>query len=180
MINGDIQTSKIAKVFPIFKNLTLALLGSFLIAISAYISIPLPPYIPFTLETLTVLVVGIVYGKRLGTLSVLSLITLGMMGFPVFHGGNFWTVSLTIGYILGFIPAVYLAGVAKEYQLSGATGRALCTLFLADSCTFIGGVAILSLFFGFSKAVTVGFFPFIFGDISKVLIAYLFMRHLCR
>lgn len=179
MMNSDIQTSKAAGLFPIFKNISRILLGSFLIAASAYISIPLP-YIPFTLQTLAVLTVGILYGKHLGVASVFSLIALGMMGFPVFHGANFWTVSLTIGYILGFIPAVYLAGVAKEYQTSGASGRALCTLFLADSCMFIGGIAVLSLFLGFSKAVTVGLFPFIFGDISKVLMAYLLMRRLCR
>ena len=95
-----------------------------LIVVGAFIKIdiPLPLYtMHFTLQWLFVLLAGFVLGKRLGTLSVVAYIALGLLGVPVFAagGGIGYIFRPGFGFLLGFILAAYLIGFLTErFQLS--------------------------------------------------------------
>lgn len=92
------------------KKLTLCALFAALIAIGTHIKIP-TPLLPLTLQTLFVVMSGLVLGRKLGALSVCVYVAAGLLGLPVFTGS---ALNPTFGYIVGFIPGAWLAGYAAE------------------------------------------------------------------
>ncbi|MEG0570946.1 MAG: biotin transporter BioY [Oscillospiraceae bacterium] len=93
-------------------TITLCALFSALIAVGAFIKIPIP-IIPFTLQTLFVTLAGMLLGKKLGSISVLVYIVIGLIGIPVFTkgGGISYVLQPTFGYILGFVLSAFLTGL---------------------------------------------------------------------
>ena len=107
------------------KNITtkeLCLIGLFiaLIAVGAFIKIPLP-LIPLTLQTFFVLLAGLLLGARNGSLAVIGYILLGLSGLPVFAsgGGIGYVLNPSFGYLLGFAIGAYIIGkIAHGAKLS--------------------------------------------------------------
>jgi len=82
-------------------------LGTALLTLSAKINLPLP-YVPMTLQTLVVLMIGAAYGWRLGGATVMAYLAEGAIGLPVFAGpigGLAPFVGPTAGYLVGFALA---------------------------------------------------------------------------
>ena len=109
-----------------------------LITVGAFIKIPLP-MIPFTLQVLFVILAGLLLGKRIGSLSVIVYIVMGLIGVPVFTqgGGIGYLVKPTFGYIIGFLVAVYIMGSILERseqitykRMIVATGIGLFIIYL--------------------------------------------------
>ncbi|MBQ3401983.1 MAG: biotin transporter BioY [Synergistaceae bacterium] len=95
------------------KHLTLCALFAALIAIGTHIKIP-TPLLPLTLQTLFVVLSGLVLGRKYGAASVCVYVLAGLIGLPVFTGS---ALNPTFGYILGFIPGAWLAGyIAEKYR----------------------------------------------------------------
>ena len=92
------------------KKLTLCALFAALITIGTYIKIP-TPLLPLTLQTMFVVLSGLVLGKKLGAVSVCVYVLAGVIGLPVFTGS---VMNPTFGYILGFVPGAWLAGYIAE------------------------------------------------------------------
>ena len=92
------------------KNLVLCALFAALITAGTYIRIP-TPLLPLTFQTLFVVLAGLVLGKKHGTLSVCVYVIAGLIGLPVFTGS---ALNPTFGYIIGFIPGAWLAGLIAE------------------------------------------------------------------
>ena len=92
------------------KKLTLCALFAALIAIGTYIKIP-TPLLPLTLQTLFVVLSGLVLGRKLGAASVCVYVLAGVIGLPVFTGS---IMNPTFGYILGFIGGAWTAGYIAE------------------------------------------------------------------
>ena len=92
------------------KNLVLCALFAALIAIGTHIKIP-TPLLPLTLQTLFVVLSGLVLGKKFGAVAVCVYVFAGLIGLPVFTGS---VLNPTFGYILGFIPGAWLAGYIAE------------------------------------------------------------------
>ncbi|MBR1438010.1 MAG: biotin transporter BioY [Synergistaceae bacterium] len=92
------------------KKMTLCALFTALIAIGTYIKIP-TPLLPLTLQTLFVVLAGLVLGRKLGALSVCVYVIAGLAGLPVFTGS---ALNPTFGYIVGFIFGAYIAGYIAE------------------------------------------------------------------
>ncbi|MDI3506462.1 MAG: biotin transport system substrate-specific component [Methanomicrobiaceae archaeon] len=152
----------------------LALSGTFiaLIAAGSWLSIPLPP-VPLTLQTLFVLLAGIVM-KRCGVIPVTLYVLLGAAGLPVFHNGAAGLGILlgpTGGFLVGFIPAALITGVAYEHK---STKIRVSGLFAATAVTYVFGVAWLSFSasLSISQAILLGVAPFIVGDVVKAAAAY--------
>lgn len=97
-------------------NLTYCAIFTALIAIGAFIQIPLPYLDYFTLQFLFVLLAGIVLGSKLGGLSVLTYVIIGLIGIPIFAGGGGigYIFKTSFGYLLGFIISAYLTGLIIE------------------------------------------------------------------
>jgi len=83
-----------------------------LTAVGAWLRIPVP-YVPFTLQMSFVYLSGVWLGARYGALAQLVYISAGLMGFPIFAkgGGPHYVLEPSFGYIIGFLPAAYAAGI---------------------------------------------------------------------
>ena len=92
------------------KNLVLSALFAALIVVGTYIKIP-TPLLPLTLQTMFVVLSGLVLGKKFGPIAVLVYIFAGVIGLPVFTASF---LSPTFGYIIGFVPGACLAGYIAE------------------------------------------------------------------
>ena len=91
----------------LLRSVILVALGTALLTLSAKVNLPLP-YVPMTLQTLAVLVIGAAYGWRLGTATLMAYLAEGAIGFPVFAGpvgGLAPLVGPTAGYLYGFVAA---------------------------------------------------------------------------
>ncbi|WP_242662238.1 biotin transporter BioY [Teichococcus deserti] len=154
-----------------------ALLGSAALAASAQITLPMWP-VPATMQTLVVLLLGALGGSRLGLAAVALYLAEGAMGLPVFAGGAAGPAALmgpTAGFLLGFLPAAWLAGFAR-----GGLLRQGGVLLAAHLLLFIPGVAWLAQFVGFEKAMMVGFVLFIPGTLVKTALALATLRAAAR
>jgi biotin transport system substrate-specific component len=140
-------------------------------ALSAKVSLPLP-YVPMTLQTLVVLMIGAAYGPRLGSATMIAYLAEGAIGLPVFAGpvgGLAPLLGPTAGYLLGFVPAAFITGL-----LAGrGWDRSVVWLFAAMA---IGHVVILATGFGWlafgiglgtAKAWQVGIAPFVAATLVK-------------
>ena len=106
---------KSLKQTKLIKYLFIALLGSILLAISSKIKIPFYP-VPMTMQTFVVLFIGVAFGWKLGLATISLYLFEGILGLPVFSGtpekgiGIVYFIGPTMGYLVGFIIAVYFAG----------------------------------------------------------------------
>lgn len=149
----------------------LAAFGVALLAVSAKINLPLP-YVPMTLQTLVVLMIGAVYGWRLGTLTIIAYLAAGALGLPVFAGpvgGLKPLTGATAGFLSGFVVAAFITGWFSERGWD----RSMVRLFVAMA---IGHIAIMAMGFawlaygmklGAEKAWLVGVMPFLAGALVK-------------
>jgi len=143
-----------------------------LIALGGWISIPFIP-VPFTLQTLFVLLTGAVM-KRQAALPVTLFILLGALGLPLFHNGMAGPGVLlgpTGGYLLGFVFAALVVGLAYERN---ARSLHICGLAAGTAAIYLFGMAWLMVSTGMGPvpAFTAGVLPFIAGDVIKAGAAY--------
>lgn len=99
------------------KNQVLCALFTALITVGAFLRIPIP-VVPFTLQFLCTTLAGILLGPRLGAISILCYILLGLAGFPVFAagGGIAYVFQPSFGYLIGFCLGAYVTGmIANQY-----------------------------------------------------------------
>ena len=155
----------------VLRGVILVALGTALLTLSAKVNLPLP-YVPMTLQTLAVLVIGAAYGAGLGTATVVVYLAEGAMGLPVFAGPVGGLAPLfgpTAGYLFGFVAAAFVTGWLSE---RGWDRSVLC-LFVAMA---FGHLLILAAGFGWlafgmklgvEKAWLVGIVPFIAGSLIK-------------
>lgn len=100
------------------RDMALVSMFTALTAIGAFISIPLGP-VPITLQSLFVILSGIVLGARLGALSQIVYILLGLIGLPIFAGftGGIGSVMKpSFGFIIGFIFAAFIVGLISHRE----------------------------------------------------------------
>jgi biotin transport system substrate-specific component len=149
---------------------TAAFIG--LIVVGSWVSIPFFP-VPLTLQTLFVLLSGAVM-KRYAVLPTGLYVLFGAMNLPVFHNGTAGIGILlgpTGGYMLGFIPAAFIAGIA--YERAGRSRHA-AGFALGTGIIYAIGMVWLSVSAGLPliDAFIVGVIPFIPGDVLKAYAAY--------
>lgn len=146
--------------------------GSLVMAAAAYIAVPFWP-VPMTLQTLAALGLGATLGPVPAALAVLAWIVEGVAGLPVFAAGAGPAVLVgpTGGYILGFLPAALVAGLAARRGWSGAPLKPAAAFVTADAIVFAAGVAWLATLVGWNKAVAGGLTPFLLGEALKVGLA---------
>ena len=158
------------------RQMTLVSLFAALTAVGAFISIPLQP-VPITLQTLFTLLAGMILGSTLGATSQIIYVLLGIIGLPVFAGfkaGIGILFGPTGGFLFGFIISAYVIGkiieVKKEknifyYLLAGLIGTLIIYIIGVTQLSLVTGM-------GVKRAIAVGMFPFLPGDILKVIAAY--------
>ncbi|MEG0291699.1 MAG: biotin transporter BioY [Anaerovoracaceae bacterium] len=87
-----------------------------LIAVGAFIKIPVPYMDYFTLQFFFVILAGTLLGSKLGNISVLTYIFIGLAGVPIFAagGGLGYIVRPSFGFLIGFVFAALIAGKVCE------------------------------------------------------------------
>ena len=99
----------------IIKSILIIFIGSILLTISAKVKIPFYP-VPMTMQTFVILLIGITLGKKIGVATVALYLLEGIVGLPVFASspekgiGITYFIGPTMGYLLGFLVAAYIAG----------------------------------------------------------------------
>jgi biotin transport system substrate-specific component len=163
------------KKYALLYDLALVIGGTLFIALSAQIAIPLPfSPVPVTGQTLAVLLTGALLGSRRGGLCLLAYLVEGIVGLPVFAGGKAGLAHLlgpTGGYLVGFIAAAYITGLLAERGWDRRMGTTLLAMLLGNAVIYAFGLSWLSVFTGIGKALSLGFYPFISGDILKLAVA---------
>lgn len=124
------------------KHMMLCALFTALIAIGAFIKIPMP-VMPMTLQFFFTTLAGILLGKRLGTVSVALYVILGLIGVPVFvsGGGPSYIFQPTFGYLIGFVLGTWVTGfvVYKEKRIP-STKRLFFACFLGLIVVYSCGI----------------------------------------
>ncbi|MGP9694777.1 biotin transporter BioY [Brachybacterium sp. AOP25-B2-12] len=163
------------------KDIGLILAGVVVVAALAQLTIPLP-LVPITGQTLAVILVGASLGSRRGALSLLTYMAVGLAGAPVFAeftGGPASVLSPSFGFILGFIPAAFVAGWFAERAWDRKPLLALAGFVAASVVPFLLGVPYLAIILnvvgglglGVSDVLAAGLWPFIPGGLVKAAIA---------
>ena len=164
---------KSLKQSKLLRYVFLALIGSIILAVSSKIKIPFYP-VPMTMHTLVVLMIGIVFGWKLGLTTVSLYLFEGIIGLPVFSGtpekglGLVYFTGPTMGYLLGFLVAVYISG---KFNYDSNIIKNFLKLLLATSFIYILGMTWLGNLIGWDKPIfQLGAQPFLLAELFKILI----------
>ena len=157
----------------ITKITIIAILGTLLLTISAKVKIPFYP-VPMTMQTFVVLFLGMAFGYKVGLLTVSLYLFEGIIGLPVFANspekgiGLVYFTGPTMGYLIGFLIAVSLAGYFK-YEKNFI--YIFIKLLFAVSFIYIFGLLWLGFLIGWNKPIfQLGAQPFLLAELFKMLI----------
>ncbi len=166
----------------ILKSLFVILMGSLVLTISAKIKIPFYP-VPMTMQTLVVLFLGIAFGYKIGLASVILYLFEGIIGLPVFSNspekgvGLIYFTGPTMGYLIGFLFAVFLIGKFRLHDWSKYNNKSykfffinFIKLLISVSAIYFFGLLWLTYLIGLEKALLFGLKPFLLAELFKMLI----------
>ena len=177
------ELTKYNSQIKIIKSLLVIILGSILLTISAKIKVPFYP-VPMTMQTFIVLFLGISFGYKIGLSAVGLYLLEGIIGLPVFSNspergiGLAYFTGPTMGYLIGFLSACYLASLIKQKD---NFFMIIAKLVLAVSTIYIFGVLWLGTLIGWEKPIlSLGVTPFIFAEIFKILLLSLLVKKLSK
>ena len=172
-----ISNNKLIKIFLI------SILGSILLTISAKIKIPFYP-VPMTMQTFVVLFLGISFGYKVGVITIILYLLEGISGLPVFSNspekgiGIAYFVGPTMGYLIGFIFACFLAGYFKytsNYLIN------FLKILISTSIIYIFGILWLGTLIGWDKPILqLGMFPFLLAELFKILLLTLLLSKIIK
>ena len=172
-----ISNNKVIKIFLI------SLLGSILLTISAKIKIPFYP-VPMTMQTFVVLFLGISFGYKVGVITIILYLLEGIVGLPVFSNspekgiGIAYFVGPTMGYLIGFIFACFIAGYFKynsNYFIN------FLKILASTSIIYFFGVIWLGTLIGWDKPILqLGVFPFLLAELFKMLLLTILVNKIIR
>ena len=147
-------------------------LASLLLIASAKIKVPLYP-VPMTLQPLAVLMIAMLFGRKLATLTVGLYIFKGIIGLPVFAfgGGFMYLMGPTGGFILGFFASAFVVGYLADRGWGRKISLSIISMLIGMAIIYILGIFQLAFLKGFNFALLKGFYPFLLGDFYKLLLA---------
>ena len=157
------------------RHAALIIAGALVVALSAQIVIPTEP-VPFTAQTLGVLVVGGALGFRRGALALLLYLAIGALGLGVFAEGESGVAKIlgaTGGYLIGFVVAAAIVGRLAELGWDRHIGGSLAAMAIGTAVIYAIGVPWLKVTLGmpWQTAVSVGMTQFLLWDAAKLIVA---------
>lgn len=157
-------------------------LGIAMLIAGAKIAVPFWP-VPMTMQTFAVLIVGASLGRIAGAASVISYLSLGAAGLPVFAGaaaGPAYLMGPTAGYLLGFVAAATCIGWVAERKVERRALSLTLGGIAAMALIYACGAGWLALQIGAAKAWSFGVLPFLLGDALKISLAAMLLLGLER
>ena len=167
----------------ILKYILVIFLGSILLTISSKIKIPFYP-VPMTMQTFVVLLLGMSFGYRVGLATVSLYLVEGIIGLPVFSNspekgvGFVYFTGPTMGYLIGFLFATFLAGY---FNFKGNILNNFIKLLISVSTIYILGVFWLGSLIGWDKPIIqLGITPFLLAELFKIVILTLLTKKILK
>ena len=163
------------------KFILISLLGSALLTISTKFKIPFYP-VPMTMQTFVVLFLGIAFGYKIGLATVSLYLLEGIFGLPVFANspekgiGLIYFTGPTMGYLIGFMFAVYFAGTSKNLDYKNKKPfinfvNIFFRLVFSVSWIYILGLLWLGNLIGWDKPIfKLGAEPFLLAELFKIIL----------
>lgn len=160
------------KSLTVIKDIALVLGFALLTSVCAKLKIEIGA-VPITMQTLAVLLSGAILGAKRAALAQLTYLLMGLGGIPWFSrgGGISYLLSPSFGYIVGFIPAAYLTGWLCQKGFDRKINTIIGAMILGNVLLYIPGLLWLAKFVGFGRVLEIGLYPFIPGDLLKVILA---------
>ena len=165
--------SKNTKIEKIIKLTLITIAGTALITLSAKIKIPFYP-VPMTMQTFVILLMGITLGNKIGLATVTLYLLEGIFGLPVFANspekgiGLSYFTGPTMGYLIGFLVAVYLSG---SFKYNKGILNTFLKLILSVSVIYVFGLLWLGTLIGWEKPIfKLGAQPFLLAELFKILL----------
>ena len=167
----------------ILKYLLIIFLGSILLTISSKIKIPFYP-VPMTMQTFVVLFLGMSFGYKIGLATVSLYLLEGIIGLPVFSNspekgvGIIYFTGPTMGYLIGFLFATFLAGY---FNFKVNIFYTFLKLIISVSVIYILGVFWLGNLIGWDKPIIqLGVTPFLLAELFKVSILAILAKKIIK
>ena len=167
----------------ILKYILVIFLGSILLTISSKIKIPFYP-VPMTMQTFVVLFLGMSFGYKIGLATVGLYLVEGIFGLPVFSNspekgvGIVYFTGPTMGYLIGFLFATFLAGY---FNFNKNILNNFVKLFLSVSTIYLLGVFWLGCLIGWDKPIMqLGVTPFLLAELFKIAILALLAKNILK
>jgi biotin transport system substrate-specific component len=181
-LSGTLHQTLIGRLWPektvtVFRWGVLILVGSSFLAACAQITVWTVP-VPITMQTFGVLVVGAVYGWRLGAATVVAYLVEGALGLPFFAGltgGLPILFGPTGGYLFGFVAAAAVVGWLAERGWDRNILTMALAMLIGNVVLYVPGLLWLSNFTGGEKVFEYGLYPFVIGDAVKLAAAALLL-----
>lgn len=152
--------------------------------------VPVNEYVPLTLQTFGVLFTGALLGARRGVAATGIYLLIGIVGFPVFSAdaegvhrsglgtflafdGGRLVLGSTGGYLVGFLVASAVVGGLAERGWDRRLGGSVAAMVIGTVVVYAGGVTWLAFAanLDLANALAFGLWPFLPGDIAKLLVA---------
>jgi len=167
----------------LIKSVLAIILGSIALTISAKIKIPFYP-VPMTMQTFVVLFLGVSLGYKMGLASIGLYLFEGILGLPVFSNspekgiGLIYFTGPTMGYLIGFLTAGYLA---SKVNSKDSLLLILAKLTIATSTIYMLGLLWLGTLIGWDKPIiALGAQPFLLAEIFKIIILALATKQILK
>lgn len=152
------------------REMVLCALFAALIAVGAFIRVPLP-VVPFTFQFLFTMLAGLLLGGRLGATSVALYILSGLIGLPVFaEGGGFsYLLRPSFGYLIGFCAGAYVTGVMANKVPKPSFSRLLLANFTGLAIVYVMGLAYYYVLCNYVIGTPIAMWPlFLYGFLLSV------------
>ena len=177
------ENVKILQIQKILKIFFIIIFGSLLITLSAKIKIPFYP-VPMTMQTFMIILIGASFGYKIGLATVSIYLLEGIIGLPVFSNspekgtGLVYFTGPTMGYLLGFLGAVFFAGYFKYNK---NTFLNFIKIVFSVFTIYLLGLVWLGYLIGWDKPIfKLGAEPFLLAELLKVIILTILVPHLSK
>lgn len=159
------------------KQAALVVSGIAALAVSAKIMVPMLP-VPMSMGTFAVLTIGAAYGARLGLVTIIGYMLVGMLGFDVFAtstadlNGLEYMMGSTGGYLVGFVLATLALGLLAARGWDRSPVKMAGAMLIGNALIYVPGLLWLGVLYGFDKPILAwGLTPFLLGDAVKLALA---------
>jgi biotin transport system substrate-specific component len=175
-----LKTNSIQKVL---KTFVLIFLGTMALTISAKLKIPFYP-VPMTMQTFMVLFLGLAFGYKIGLATVGVYLLEGIIGMPVFSNspekgvGLVYFTGPTMGYLIGFLSAVFFAGYLN---LKNNIFIVFSKLIFSVSTIYLFGTLWLGTLIGWDKPILeLGVIPFLLAELFKICLLTILAKKIIK
>ena len=175
-----LKTNSIQKPLKLF---LMVFFGSIALTISAKLKIPFYP-VPMTMQTFVVLFLGLAFGYKIGLTTVSVYLLEGILGMPVFSNspekgvGLIYFTGPTMGYLIGFLSAVFFAGYLN---LKNNIFIIFTKLIFSVSTIYLFGVLWLGTLIGWDKPILeLGVAPFLLAELFKICLLSILAKNIIK